>query len=155
VSNIVVRPTVLTLLLALHVGLASPAVSDPFAFFEPSVVITVDDRRQLDRGESIARILQGAPIGPEVVVAGEEIFTTRYVNASVGMTTLIGDEPGHRHYVTYLNRSDVSVLGGPFGGIVRWIVQRRVKAEAGDVLLGLKQRLEGGDPNRPATGKSP
>jgi hypothetical protein len=97
----------------------------------------------------------GAPIGPEVVVAGEQIFTTRYVNASVGMTTLIGDEHGHRHYVTYLNRSDVSVLGGPFGGIVRWIVQRRVKAEAGDVLLGLKQRLEGGESNRQATGKSP
>ena len=32
---------------------------DPFAFVRPSVAITEDDRRQLDRGASIARILPG------------------------------------------------------------------------------------------------
>ena len=37
------------------------------------------------------------------------------------------------------------------GGILRWFVQRRVKAEAADVLLGLKQRLEAGEPPLRAT----
>ena len=88
-----------------------------------------------------------APGAPDVLVAGKQIFTTRYVNASLGVTALIRGEPGHHAYLAYLNRSDVDVLGGTFGGIVRWFVQRRVKAEAADVLVGLKHRLESGQPD--------
>ena len=40
--------------------------ADPFAFFQPSVTVTADDRRQLDRGEAIARVLPGDD--PEVAV---------------------------------------------------------------------------------------
>jgi hypothetical protein len=45
-------------LLALHVLAATPNM-DPFAFFQPSVTLRMDDRRQLDRGEPIARVLPG------------------------------------------------------------------------------------------------
>src|ERR1035437_8639615 len=47
------------LLLALQTVLSPPASVDPFAFFRQSVVMTDDDRRQLDRGASLARILPG------------------------------------------------------------------------------------------------
>ena len=45
-------------LLALQVLAAAPN-TDPFAFFQPSVNLSMDDRRQLDRGEPIARVLPG------------------------------------------------------------------------------------------------
>ncbi len=96
-----------------------------------------------------------APGVPNVLVAGKEIFTTRYVNTSLGITTLLRGEAGHHAYLAYLNRSDVDVLGGTFGGVVRWLVQRRVRAEAADVLLGLKQRLESGEPNRSSQLRTP
>src|SRR5579872_1867427 len=48
----------LLLLLPVRAQAAAPDL-DPFAFFQPSVTLSVDDRRQLDRGESIARVLPG------------------------------------------------------------------------------------------------
>jgi len=78
---------------------------------------------------------------PEVLVAGREIFSTHYINASLGFTALMRGDPGGSNYLVYLNRSDVDVLRGMFGGIVRWVMQRRLKAEAANVLQGLKARL--------------
>lgn len=60
---------------------------------------------------------------PEVLVAGKGIFSTHYVD----------------------------VLRGMFGGLIRWVIQRRLKAEAGGVLLGLRQWLESGEPPAPVT----
>ena len=68
-----------------------------------------------------------------------------YVNASLGITAILRGESGACNY-RYLNRSEVDVLGGMFGGLVRWLVQRRLKAEAANVLQGLRRRLESGEP---------
>ena len=45
-----------------------------------------------------------------------------------------------------MNRSQVDAFGGVFGGMVRRIVERRVKAEAPGVLLRLRNRLASGEP---------
>jgi hypothetical protein len=82
---------------------------------------------------------------PEVLVAGKEIFATHYVNASLGLTVLVRGEAGASNYLVYVNRSEVDILGGAFGGIIRWYVQRRLKAEAASVLGGLRRRLENGE----------
>jgi hypothetical protein len=42
---------------ALQATLTTVAPADPFAFFQPSVVISENDRQQLDRGEVLARTL--------------------------------------------------------------------------------------------------
>jgi hypothetical protein len=83
---------------------------------------------------------------PDALVAGKEIFTTRYLNGSLGFTAIVPGGRGSRHYLVYLNRSDVDVLGGVFGGIVRWFMERRLRSEAQDVLQGLRRRLESGEP---------
>lgn len=83
---------------------------------------------------------------PEVVVAGKGIFSTHYVNASLGITALVRGEAGGPNYLVYVNRSEIDVLRGMFAGLIRWVIQRRLKAEAGGVLLGLRQRLESGEP---------
>jgi hypothetical protein len=58
-------PMMFLILLALQVLTTVPR-ADPFAFFQPSVTVTADDRRQLDRGEATARVLPGDD--PEVAV---------------------------------------------------------------------------------------
>ena len=83
---------------------------------------------------------------PDALVAGKEIFATHYVNASLGLTAIVRGEPGAHNYLAYVNRSEVDMLGGMFGGLVRWFMQRRLRSEAADVLRGLRRRLESGEP---------
>jgi hypothetical protein len=83
---------------------------------------------------------------PDVLVAGKEIFSMHYINASLGLTALMRGEPGGPNYLVYVNRSQVDVLHGMFAGIIRWFMQRRLKAEAANVLQGLRRRLESGEP---------
>ena len=56
----------------------------------------------------------------DALVAGKEIFATHYVNASLGLTAIVRGEPGGPNYLAYVNRSEVDMLGGMFGGLVRW-----------------------------------
>ena len=84
---------------------------------------------------------------PEVLVAAKEIFSTHYVNASLGVTALMRGDPGGSSYLVYVNRSEVDVLHGVFGGLIRWFMQRRLKGEAANVLQGLRRRLESGEPS--------
>ena len=53
-------PQVFTALSAAALAAAPATAFDPFAFFRPSITVSADDRRELDRGEPIARIVRGA-----------------------------------------------------------------------------------------------
>ena len=83
---------------------------------------------------------------PDALVAGKQIFATHYMNGALALTAIVGGGPGSRRYLAYLNRSEVDVLGGFLGGLVRWIVERRLKSEASEVLQGLRRRIERGLP---------
>jgi hypothetical protein len=83
---------------------------------------------------------------PDALVAGKEIFATHYVSGSLGVTAILHGEPDGHNYLAYLNRSEVDVLGGVFGGLVKWVVQRRLRVESRTVLQGLRRRLESGEP---------
>ena len=82
---------------------------------------------------------------PEVLVAGKQIFATRYMSGRLNITTIVRGEAGHR-YLAYVNRSRVDLLERWFGGLARMVIERRVKGEASEVLQGLRQRLESGEP---------
>jgi hypothetical protein len=72
------------------------------------------------------------------------------------VTALMRGDPGRFNYLAYLNRSEVDVLRTSFMGLVRLVMQRRVKAEAASVLAGLRRRLESGEPPMPIlTQRSP
>jgi hypothetical protein len=106
-------------------------------------------------GRPIVRLIHVSMLRPEgddlpdAIVAGKEIFATRYINSSLGLTAVMRGAPGSHHYLVYLNRSEVDALGGFFGGFVRWLLERRLATDASDVLQGLRLRLESGDPDRP------
>ena len=63
---------------------------------------------------------------------------------------VVREAPGTPGYLVYMNRSQVDVLGGMFGGLVRMVVQRRLRSEATDVLREIQKRMESGTPPAPA-----
>jgi hypothetical protein len=91
---------------------------------------------------TIARFDPGAM--PEAAVVAKQVYATHYRDASITFTALTGAPP-HR-YLVYAQRARIDAFQGLFGGLVRRIVERRVKAEAPGVLRGLRKRLESGDP---------
>lgn len=84
--------------------------------------------------------------GPQVAVAGKQIFASRYMNGMLTHITLSRDPQSGQGYMTYTNRAQLDVLGGMFGGIVRGIINGRLKGDAATVLRTLRTRIESGPP---------
>jgi hypothetical protein len=78
---------------------------------------------------------------PPVIVAARQVYASHYMTGSLALTVLDGPDERSR-YLLYLNRSRLDVLDGFFGGLVRRIVQRRLRGEAAEVIEGLRRRLE-------------
>lgn len=88
----------------------------------------------------------GDGLRPDVVIAGKGVLATHYVTASLGVTALVTDRGSGARTLVYVNRSELDVLDGVFGGVARRVIERRLRTEAADVLRDLKARLESGDP---------
>jgi hypothetical protein len=83
------------------------------------------------------------PGGPAALVVSRQVFATHYKDAALGMTALTGSaEDGW--YLVYVHRSQLDVLEGLFGGLVRRVIERRVRDEAPELLLALRRTLEEG-----------
>jgi hypothetical protein len=83
---------------------------------------------------------------PDAIAIGKQVFATHYIDASLSVTAIVGDRSTAQRYMAYLNRSDVDVLGGFWGGMVRRVLERRLRSEAPAILQTLRRRLESGDP---------
>ena len=81
----------------------------------------------------------------QVAVISREIFATHYRNGSVGFTAITEGDAGQR-YLVYVNRSQLDVLGGVFGGWKRGIVEGKLRSESGEVFNTVRRRLESGPP---------
>jgi hypothetical protein len=81
---------------------------------------------------------------PFALAITKQVYANHYMNGAVAVTAIAGS-PGN-YYLVYAHRSNVDVLDGIFGGVIRRIIERRVKKEAPGVLRALRMRLESGDP---------
>lgn len=70
------------------------------------------------------------------------------MTASLNVTAILRGQSPSEHYLVYLNRSRIDVLDRWYGGLARFLIERRVKEEATDIFRGLKNRLASGDPPR-------
>lgn len=95
--------------------------------------------------------------GPEVAVAGKQLFASRYMNGMLTHITLSRDPASGQGYMTYTNRAQLDLLGGFFGGLVRGVINGRLKGDAATVLRTLRTRIESGPPKAanpiPTTGR--
>ena len=83
---------------------------------------------------------------PPVIVVGKQIFATHYVEGSLGLTMVVRDAGSGTPYLLYVNRSQVDLLRGFFGALVRGMVEERVERQAPQIIQGLRGRLESGAP---------
>lgn len=90
-------------------------------------------------------LLQGEePAAPRGLVISKQVFATHYRNGAVSMTAIADWNDGR--YLVYVHRSHVDVLDGFFAGLLRHVIEGRVRDEAPDVPDALRTRLETGDP---------
>jgi hypothetical protein len=83
---------------------------------------------------------------PEVLVTGKQIFATHYLDASLGVTAFVRDPRTFRTYLVYVNRSDLDLLGGFWGGIARRVIEDRIEADGPALLRDAARKLSSGDP---------
>jgi hypothetical protein len=59
----------------------------------------------------------------------------------LAFTALVRGSEGGPNHLVYLSSSDVDAVGGPFYGLVRWVIARRARGEATEVPRGLRSPL--------------
>ncbi|HJR61698.1 MAG TPA: hypothetical protein VJ813_19990 [Vicinamibacterales bacterium] len=89
-------------------------------------------------------IFHGEPRGEPAIVAAAQVFASHYVQASLSLTSVVSRPGDDTRYLTYLRRSRVDVFQRSFGGLIRRMVQKRVRAEGPPVLDAFRRNLESG-----------
>jgi hypothetical protein len=79
------------------------------------------------------------------LVVSRQIFATHYEDGAWAVSTIAHDEHGLRYFV-YVNQTEVDLLGGIFGGLVRSMLERRLRSQASDLVQGVRRRMESGEP---------
>jgi hypothetical protein len=88
-----------------------------------------------------------APTGcVEALIVSKQLFASHYVDAWLGVTALLRDPAADQAYFVYIVRASVDVLRGFWGGLVRHVLQRRLKSEGVALVNGIRKRLEAGWP---------
>lgn len=88
-----------------------------------------------------------------VVIASKQLFASHYFTASLGLSAFAEKVPGDPGggYLFYLNRSQVDLPQGLFGGLIRYIVKRRVLDGLDKYVRLIKGRLESEYRTQPST----
>jgi hypothetical protein len=81
---------------------------------------------------------------PAVLVAGKQVYASRYMNGELTLTMLFEATAGAPAYLLHVSRSDLDELGGTFSGIRRSLIAGRIKEEAAGALAILRDGLERG-----------
>lgn len=79
------------------------------------------------------------------IIASAQVYASHYLTASLSVVA-VTREAGDGRYLVYARRSRGDLFTGPFGGWIRRIVQKRVRAEGPGVLDGLRRKIEAGPP---------
>ena len=87
----------------------------------------------------------GLPGTPRVVMSSQQVFASHYATAGFGLTAVLCPAEG-TCYLAYVNRTQVDVLGGVFGGLKRAVMEQRIRADAPRVLTEMRDRIQTGPP---------
>lgn len=109
---------------------------DPPAFLQTNPPVVSRELRESPRW-----MVPGAE--SDMLVIGRRVFWTHYTDGAWSFTVLLRGE--RVNYLVYLNQTNVDLLDNWYGGVVRSVVERRLREEAVVVLYCLRHRLESGD----------
>ena len=67
-----------------------------------------------------------APGVPTVLVAGKQVFASRYMNGELMLTMLFAGPAGASGYLVHVERSHLDTIGGLFGGLRRAVIETAI-----------------------------
>jgi hypothetical protein len=81
---------------------------------------------------------------PPALAISRQVYASHYMNGAVGITAVIRSADGARHYLVYVNRTHIDVLGGFLAPLKRAIIEGRVEDETAGIFTELRRRIEHG-----------
>ena len=87
----------------------------------------------------------------EALVASRQVFATHYLSASLSLTALTYPSADGRRYLLYSRFSRVDLFQGVLAGVVRRLVEKRIRTEAPAVLDAMRRRIESDVPGNRLT----
>lgn len=96
---------------------------------------------------SLTLVQNDAATGPQALMIGVQVFATHYLDATLAVTAVVRDQRTARTYFVYVHRSDVDLLDGCWGPLVRPMIEARILQEAPGILREVNARLSRGDPH--------
>jgi hypothetical protein len=79
------------------------------------------------------------------VVAARQVYASHYLTGSLSLTVITNRPDGTPAYLVYLRRLRTDAFDGVFGGVIRHIVEGRIRSDAPALLEALRRNLEAGD----------
>ncbi len=81
-----------------------------------------------------------------MLLLSKQVFATHCRTASLGVTAVVHDPAADQRYLVYINRSQVDLLQGLFGGLRRKLIEGRVARESTELMRAIRRKLESGVP---------
>jgi hypothetical protein len=92
---------------------------------------------------SVTQITILCPSAQLCVIASKDVYSSRYLDASLGLTIASVDAADpDAFYLVYMNRSRSSALKGIFSGLRKAIAERRARSGLEETLKTVRARLE-------------
>jgi hypothetical protein len=93
---------------------------------------------------SVTHVTIVCAIARTCVVTTKDVYSSRYLDASLALTIATDGADPNSIYVVYANRSRANALKGLFSGLRRAIAERRTRASVEENLKAVKIELEKG-----------
>jgi hypothetical protein len=131
------------------IGLLVPGLPDHLAKFPASRVAESEDFLYWSKEDfgpapfiSVTHVTIACPAAATCVMTTKDVYSSRYIDASLAVAIITDAADGAAIYVVYANRARVNALRGALSGLRRSIVERRARGTLEQSLIKIKTRLE-------------
>jgi hypothetical protein len=131
------------------IGLLVPGLPDHLAKFPASRVAESEDFLYWSKEDfgpapfiSVTHVTIVCPTAATCVMTTKDVYSSRYIDASLAVAIVTDAADGAAIYVVYSNRARVNALRGALSGLRKSIVERRARGTLEQSLSKIKTRLE-------------
>src|SRR5262249_43812782 len=131
------------------VGMLAPGLPEPLSRFPASRVPGSEDFLYWSKEAfgpspfiSVTHVTIVCPAARTCVMTTKDVYSSRYIDASLAVAAVTEAAAGDAIYVIYANRSRVNALRGVLSGLRKSMVERRARGALEQNLIRLKTRLE-------------
>jgi hypothetical protein len=131
------------------IGLLVPGLPDHLAEFPASRVAESEDFLYWSKETfgtapfiSVTHVTIVCPTAGTCVMTTKDVYSSRYIDASLAVAIITDAADGAAIYVVYANRSRANALRGVLSGLRKSIVERRARGTLEQSLIKIKARLE-------------